>query len=62
MNVKPYWKDRRRALQPQKYNAEDYIDIYIDFLHKKITQKQAMEIIACFCVISLCMNIKYMKI
>ena len=33
--------------RPQKYNAEDYIDVYIDFLHKEITQKQAMEIIGC---------------
>lgn len=30
--------------RPQKYNAEDYIDLYIKFKRREITQKQAMEI------------------
>lgn len=33
--------------RPRKYNAVDYISIYLMFIHKEITQKQAMEMIGC---------------
>lgn len=34
--------------RPRKYNAVDYIFIYLMFIHKEITQKQAIISIACF--------------
>lgn len=33
--------------RPKKYNATDYMSIYMKLKHKEITQKQAMKMIGC---------------